>query len=54
MGISFFYVVLLLICIALFIWGILKKNKLLLVIAIITGIGLFLFAYMLGQALITM
>jgi hypothetical protein len=54
MGISFFYVILLLICIVLFIWGILKRNKILLGIAVIIGIGLGLFAYMLGQALITM
>jgi hypothetical protein len=54
MGISFVFVILALICTVLFVRGILKKNKVLIGIAIIIGIGLGFFVYLLGQALNTM
>jgi hypothetical protein len=54
MGISSYWLIMVFVCIFLLIWGIRKKNKIITGIAVIIGIGLILFVYLLGRALNTM
>ncbi|KAA6338892.1 hypothetical protein EZS27_013127 [termite gut metagenome] len=54
MNITSYFFLLLFICIILLVFGIFKRKKLLIGIAVVTLIGLALFVYVLGRALSTM